>query len=118
MIRITKGFFIWYDGRRRRVMRPEDGAFRADDALEARLVDEGVAEYAGEAPKHEPEPEPGQKPEPVEEEDEDLESMTRTELEGICRDMGIPVGKKNKTELIKAIEEAEQAPDLSAAEVE
>lgn len=115
MIRITKGFFIWYDGRRRRVMRPEDGAFRADDSLEARLVDEGVAEYVGEAP--EPEPEVVQKTEPVEE-DEDLESMTRAELEGICREMGIPVGKKNKTQLIKAIEEAEQAPDLSAAEVE
>lgn len=129
MIRITKGFFIWFDGRRRRVMEPKDGAFRADDALEARLVAEGVAEWTDAEPK----PAPGQ-PEPdhtvtikptvkveVEvdgEPEPDLADMTRAELAELAESYGIKTGKLTKAKLIAAIEEAEQAPSLAAAEVE
>lgn len=127
MIRITKGFFIWFDGRRRRVMEPKDGAFRADDALEARLVAEGVAEWADAEPERESEqPKPEQPaPEPVAEtaaEDEgdepDLADMTRAELAELAESLGIKPGKLTKAKLIAAIDEAEQAPSLAAAEVE
>ena len=127
MIRITKGKFLWFDGRRRRVMEPKDGAFRADDALEARLVAEGVAEWADAEPERESEqPKPEQPaPEPVAEtaaEDEgdepDLADMTRAELAELAESYGIKPGKLTKAKLIAAIEEAEQAPSLAAAEVE
>lgn len=127
MIRITKGKFLWFDGRRRHVMTPDDGAFRADDALESRLVADGVAEWADAEPEREPEqPEPEQPtPEPVAEtaaEDEgdepDLADMTRAELAELAESYGIKPGKLTKAKLIAAIEEAEQAPSLAAAEVE
>ena len=128
MIRITKGFFIWFDGRRRRVMEPKDGAFRADDALEARLVAEGVAEYADAG---EPEPEQSEPDHTVTikptvkvevevdgEPESDLADMTRAELAELAESYGIKPGKMTKAKLIAAIEEAEQAPSLDAAEVE
>ena len=124
MIRITKGFFIWFDGRRRRVMEPKDGAFRADDALEARLVAEGVAEWADATepqPVHDeplpeaPATEPSTEPEGGE---TDLADMTRAELAELAESYGIKPGKLTKAKLIAAIEEAEQAPSLAAAEVE
>ena len=127
MIRITKGKFLWFDGRRRRVMEPKDGAFRADDALEARLVAEGVAEWADAEPERESEqPKPEQPaPEPVAEtaaEDEgdepDLADMTRAELAELAESYGIKPGRLSRAKLVEAIEEAEQAPDLTAAEVE
>ena len=127
MIRITKGKFLWFDGRRRHVMEPKDGAFRADDALEARLVAEGVAEYA-DADEPEPAPEPDHtvtiKPtvkvevEVDEGTEPDLADMTRAELAGLAESYGIKPGKLTKAKLIAAIEEAEQAPSLAAAEVE
>lgn len=123
MIRIVKGKFLWFDGRRRHVMTPEDGAFRADDALEARLVVEGVAEMADastdvaepaqeEASDREPKPEQG------EDGVGDLDGMTRAELADLAESYGIKPGRLSKTKLIEAIEKAEQAPDLTAAEVE
>ena len=125
MIRITKGKFLWFDGRRRHVMAPEDGAFRADDALEARLVAEGVAEYADatepapEQPEPEPAPEPAAETEAEDKDTEpDLADMTRAELAELAESYGIKPGKLTKAKLIAAIEEAEQAPSLAAAEVE
>lgn len=123
MIRIVKGKFLWFDGRRRHVMTPEDGAFRADDALEARLVAEGVAEPVGaatdsaepaqcEAAESEPEQERGEDGEGA------LEDMTRAELADLAESYGIKPGRLSKAKLVEAIEEAEQAPDLTAAEVE
>lgn len=125
MIRITKGKFLWFDGRRRHVMTPDDGAFRADDALEARLVAEGVAEYAGAVAPAPGQPEPEPAPEPVAEtedevdgEEPDLSDMTRAELAELAESYGIKPGKMTKAKLIAAIGEAEQAPSLAAAEVE
>lgn len=125
MIRIVKGKFLWFDGRRRHVMTPDDGAFRADDALEARLVAEGVAEWA-DADTAPGQPEPDQPaPEPVaetaaevEDTEPDLADMTRAELAELAESYGIKPGKLTKAKLIAAIEEAEQAPSLAAAEVE
>lgn len=123
MIRIVKGKFLWFDGRRRHVMTPEDGAFRADDALEARLVAEGVAELvdaAADASEPERVEASGRKPEPEQREDGEgtLEDMTRAELADLAESYGIKSGRLSKTKLIEAIEEAEQSPDLTAAEVE
>ena len=125
MIRITKGKFLWFDGRRRHVMTPDDGAFRADDALEARLAAEGVAEYADAAEPAPEQPEPEPAPEPVaeteaevEDTEPDLADMTRAELAELAESYGIKPGKLTKAKLIAAIEEAEQAPSLAAAEVE
>ena len=123
MIRIVKGKFLWFDGRRRRVMTPEDGEFRADDALEARLVAEGVAELvdaAADASEPERVGASEREPEPEQREDGEgtLEDMTRAELADLAESYGIKPGRLSKAKLVEAIEEAEQAPDLTAAEVE
>lgn len=123
MIRATKHDLLWFDGRKRRTMRPGE-AFEADRALEARWVAEGVAEYV-DAPEPQPvndEPLPeapatesGTEPEGGE---TYLADMTRAELAEIAEGYGIRAGKRTKAQLVAAIEEAEQAPSLSAAEVE
>lgn len=125
MIRATKHDLLWFDGRRRRTMRPGE-AFEADRALEARWVAEGVAEYVEAAPAESPEPGPATEraagetdPAAAEPEtDVDLADMTRAELAEIAEGYGIRAGKRTKAQLVAAIEEAEQAPSLSAAEVE
>ena len=125
MIRATKHDLLWFDGRRRRTKHVGD-VFRADPRVEAQWVAEGVAEYVDAAPAESPEPEPA----PVRaagetdaaaagpEEAADLADMTRAELAELAEEYGIAVGKKTKAQLVAAIEEAEQAPSLSAAEVE
>lgn len=111
MIRVTEHDILWFDGRRRRTMRPGD-VFEADRALEAQWVAEGVAAYVdGDAPApDEAEDTPADAP--------DLSDMTRAELAEVAKGLGIAVGRKTKAQLVAAIEEAEAAPDLSAAEVE
>lgn len=104
MIRIIKGTFGWFDGRRVRPVTAVDGPQDLGPDLEARLVAEGVAEYVGDAPEAEA--------------PRGIDEMTRAELEDMARSMGVPIGKKTKAELADAIEEAEKVPDLSAAEVE
>ena len=113
MIRATKHDLLWFDGHRRRTMRPGE-AFEADRELEARWVAEGVAEYVdGGATAPAPdEAAPDAEPAP------DLSDMTRAELAEVAEGLGVPVGRKTKAQLVAAIEEAEAAPDLSAAEVE
>ncbi|MBM6756707.1 hypothetical protein H6A18_09355 [Collinsella tanakaei] len=123
MIRTTKPNVLWFDGRRTHLM-PAGSEFRADDALEARWVAEGVAEYV-DAPEPQPvndeplpeapAPEPPTEPEGGE---TDLADMTRAELAELAESLGIKPGKLTKAKLIAVIAEAEQAPDLSAAEVE
>lgn len=128
MIRIVKSNVLWFDGRRTRLMGV-GSVFRADPALEARWVDEGVAEYAdGEPAVEHAAPAPAVPSAPVETQGEpdeddadeapDLHGMTRAELADVAEGYGIKPGKLGKAKLIEAIEEAEQAPDLTAAEVE
>lgn len=126
MIRVTKHPILWFDGRRRRTMRPGD-VFQADPAVEDRWVAEGVAERADEppapaddapAPADVETPEAPAGGEPTEDGADDLECMTRDELVGILEGYGLKAGKKNKTQLVEAIREAERAPELTAAEVE
>ena len=126
MIRATKHDLLWFDGRRRRTKHVGD-VFQADPRVEAQWVAEGVAEYVDAEPAESPEPEPAPgraageteaaAAEP-EEDAADLADMTRAELAELAEDYGISVGKKTKAQLVAAIEEAEQAPSLSAAEVE
>ena len=127
MIRIVKSNVLWFDGRRTHI-KPAGSVFKADPALEARWVDEGVAEYADAAEPAPEQPEPDYtvtvkptvkvevevdgEPEP------DLSDMTRAELAELAESYGIKPGKLTKAKLIAAIEEAEQAPSLAAAEVE
>ena len=127
MIRIVKGTFGYFDGRRVVPVTAADGPQSYDPELEARLVSEGVAEYvaAAEADNRvtvaphvdvrvdvEADPEPGAD-EPA------LGDMTRAELAELAESYGIRPGKLTKAKLIEAIEEAEgAAPDLAAAEVE
>ena len=120
MIRIVKGTFGYFDGRRVVPVTFADGPQSYDPELEARLVSEGVAEYAGEAPAAEPMPDPEPEPEADEADGEPaLEDMTRAELAELAGSYGIRPGKLTKAKLIAAIEEAEgAAPDLAAAEVE
>lgn len=122
MIRIVKGTFGWYDGRRVIPKTRADGPFRADDGLEARLVAEGVAEYADEGAADAEPTKPEAPAAPVADEapeaESDLESMTKAELEDVARELGVTVGRKTKAQLIEAIEEADEPPALDAAEVE
>ena len=124
MIRATKHDLLWFDGRRRRTKHVGD-VFRADPAVEAQWVAEGVAEYVEDAPAESPEPEPATEraagetdAADAEPEAPDLADMTRAELAELAEEYGISVGRKTKAQLVAAIEEAEQAPDLTAAEVE
>lgn len=127
MIRATKHDLLWFDGRRRRTKHVGD-VFQADPRVEAQWVAEGVAEYVDAEPAESPEPEPAPgraageteaaAPETEPEEAADLADMTRAELAELAEEYGISVGKKTKAQLVAAIEEAEQAPSLSAAEVE
>lgn len=126
MIRIVKGTFGYFDGRRVVPVTAADGPQSYDPELEARLVSEGVAEYVAHEADHrvtvtphvdihidvEADPEP-EADEPA------LEDMTRAELAELAESYGIRPGKMTKAKLIEAIEEAEgAAPDLAAAEVE
>ena len=125
MIRATKHDLLWFDGRKRRTKHVGD-VFTADPAVEERWVAEGVAEYVEAAPAESPEPGPATEraagetgPAAAEPEtDVDLADMTRAELAEIAEGYGIRAGKRTKAQLVAAIEEAEQAPSLSAAEVE
>ena len=125
MIRATKHDLLWFDGRKRRTKHVGD-VFRADPAVEERWVAEGVAEYVEDAPAESPEPEPATEraageTDAADAEPEaaaDLADMTRAELAELAEEYGISVGRKTKAQLVAAIEEAEQAPSLSAAEVE
>lgn len=125
MIRIVKGTFGYFDGRRVVPVTAADGPQSYDPELEARLVSEGVAEYVGEAdytvtvtPHVEVSVEVEADPEP-EADEPALEDMTRAELAELAESYGIRPGKLTKARLIEAIEEAEgAAPDLAAAEVE
>ena len=57
MIRIIKSNVLWFDGRRTHLM-PAGSEFRADDALEARWVADGVAEYVDSTEPHPVDDEP------------------------------------------------------------
>ena len=132
MIRIVKGTFGYFDGRRVVPVTAADGPQSYDPELEARLVSEGVAEYVGGAtcsvgeadhrvtvtPHVDVHVEVEADPEP-EADEPALEDMTRAELAELAESYGIRPGKLTKARLIEAIEEAEgAAPDLAAAEVE
>lgn len=123
MIRATKHDLLWFDGRKRRTKHVGD-VFQADPAVEARWVAEGVAEYVDAAPAESPEPGPateraaGETDATETVEAPDLADMTRAELAELAEEYGIRPGKLTKAKLVAAIEEAEQAPSLSAAEVE
>ena len=118
MIRIVKGTFGWFDGRKIVPKTPADPPFAVDAGLEDRLVAEGVAEYADDY-RADPAPEPAPAgPEERAEPATDLSDMTRAELAEVAESYGIAVGRRTKAQLVAAIEEAERAPSLSAAEVE
>lgn len=124
MIRIKRGTFGWFDGRRVIPKNVESGPFVADRDLEARLVAKGMAEYVGEAPApaapavetSDPTPEPETATDAADK--ADLASMTKAELEELAKSYGIPVARKTKAQLVRAIEESEEPPSLSASEVE
>lgn len=126
MIRIVKGTFGYFDGRRVVPVTFSDGPQSYDPELEARLVSEGVAEYVadGAMPGCKAAAEPTVETEVDTEEAEAdgepaLADMTRAELAELAGSYGIRAGKLTKAKLIAAIEEAEgAAPDLAAAEVE
>lgn len=115
MIRVLKTDVLWFDGRKRRVKRPGD-VFEADPGLEARLVAEGVAEYAGADGGPDAGAAGADAPDAA---DPGFEGMTKAEVAEVAKSYGIAVGKKTKAELIEAIEGADgMAPALEAAEVE
>lgn len=125
MIRIVKGTFGYFDGRRVVPVTFADGPQGYDPELEARLVSEGVAEYVADGSKPgckaaaDPVVETETETEEAESDEPALEDMTRAELAEMAGSYGIKAGKMTKAKLIAAIEEAEgAAPDLAAAEVE
>lgn len=117
MIRITRGTFGWFDGRRVIPKNAESGPFQADKDLEARLVAKGMAEYVGESPA--PAAQVADVAEPTPATDHaDLADMTKAELEELAKGYGIPVARKTKAQLVKAIEGADVPPAPTVAEAE
>lgn len=107
MIRIIRGTFGWFDGRRVVPITAADGAKQLDPGLEERLVKEGVAEYV-DAPtdaKAHVEVETPSTPTEVEKPD-DLGSKTRAELVELAKSHGIHAGKMSKSALVDAIRAA------------
>lgn len=115
MIRITRGTFGWFDGRRVVPKNAESEPFVADRELEARLVAKGMAEYVGDSPAAPVPDGAGQTPATVR---ADLADMTKAELEELAKGYGIPVARKTKAQLVKAIEGADVPPAPTAAEAE
>lgn len=106
MIKITKGTFGYFDGRRIIPTTEADGPQNWDPDLEARLVARGIAEYVGAEPKVEAEPEV---------EDDSLENKSAKELKAVAESMGLSTkGISKKQDLIALIEGAETVEDGEA----
>lgn len=105
MVRITRGTFGWFDGRRVVPLTAADGPVTLDPDLEKRLVDEGVAEWA-DAPAPTKVEEPKAQPEPGAAAGKPLAEMTRAELVEVAAKLGIHAGKTPKAKLLAAIEAA------------
>ena len=99
MIRIIKGVFGYYNGRKIVPLTAEDGPQNLDAGLEARLVRDGIAAYVG-------------NPETVTDGDglpEYNESMKLDELKAIAAKYGVDASDmKKKTDVIAAIDAAKQ----------
>lgn len=111
MVRITRGTFGWFDGRRVVPLTYADGPVTLDPGLEERLVAEGVAEWA-DAPAPTPNKVEGPKSEPEAQAEVEtsatkpLSEMTRAELAEVAATLGIHAGKTPKAKLLAAIEAA------------
>lgn len=111
IIRIKRGTFGYFDGRKIVPKTKESGPFECDDRLAERLVSQGVAEYADGS---------------ADDRDGDLESLKKAQLVEIAEGLGIETAGKTKAELIGEIEDAgehdaaqsDDAPVIEAAEVE
>ena len=131
MIRIIKGTYGMIKGSTVVAVLAGSKPIKLDPEKEARLVRQGVAEYVGKVEEPDTAEETVETveaveaviPDPADEPDEaeDLplydESMKLAELKEIAEKYGIDASKmKSKKEVIAAIDEARELPDLSAAD--
>lgn len=131
MIRIIKGTYGMIKGSTVVAVPAGSKPIKLDPEKEARLVRQGVAEYVGKVEEPDTVEETVETVEAVEavipapadepDEAEDLppydENMKFAELKEIAEKYGIDASKmKSKKEVIAAIDEARELPDLSAAD--
>lgn len=98
MIQIIAGTFGYYNGKRVIPITRASGPQTFDPELEARLVREGIAEYADQQNNYAP---------------DSYEDRKLDELKEIARSYGIDASAmRKKSDIISAIEAAQTSPDI------
>ena len=117
MIKIIKGTFGYYNGRKVIPITEADGPQKFDDELEARLVKEGVAKYIGELGET---AEPASTNTAADEAPEYDEDMKLDELKEVAAHYGVDASAmRKKADVIAAIEAAKaEQPDDGADDEE
>lgn len=119
LIRIKAGTASYFDGRKRHLLSPADGAVDVPDAVAKRWVNMGSAVKVEPKVDEDPRPDPDTEPEPepqVELEGSgaiDYSKMTAKELRSECEARGLDVPPKaRKGQLTSILQEADMRGDF------
>lgn len=121
MIKIIKGTFGYYNGRKVVPITEKDGPQKFDPELEARLVKRGIAECIDDTPVNNDSPGDATQPEETETSGEELpeysEDMKLEELKEIAAAYGVDASAmRKKADVIAAIEASKQETDADDEE--